>query len=60
MGTYKIRRRISKMKCQKTTRKNSNLPAFKANTCPNKKKLGKDGMYISREISNGMWAWKKI
>ena len=48
------------MKCQKTTRKNSNLPAFKANTCPNKKKLGKDGMYISREISNGMWAWKKI
>lgn len=60
METYKVRRRISKMKCQKTRRNNSKLPAFKADTCPNKRKMGKDGMYVSRELSNGIWAWKKI
>jgi len=51
---------MSKMKCQRATRKNSKLPPFKANTCQNKKKKGKDGMYISKDSSNGVWVWKKI
>jgi len=52
-------KRMSKMKCQRATRKNSKLPPFKANTCPNKIKKGKDGMYISKDSSNGIWVWKK-
>jgi|LakMenEpi03Aug12_release.lakeMendotaPanAssembly.Ray.scaffolds.fasta_scaffold3003654_1 hypothetical protein len=48
------------MKCEKTTRKNSNLPPFKANKCAGKLKKGRDGMYKSSENNNGIWIWKKI
>jgi len=57
--TKNIKKRISKMKCQSSSRKNSKLPPFKANTCPNKIKKGKDGMYISCHNINGIWFWKK-
>ena len=60
MIVRKVTRRVSKMKCTSTTRKNSQLPPFKANTCPCKRKKGKDGMYVSTETSNGIWVWKKI
>ena len=60
MNTRRILRRISKMKCEKATRKNSNLPPFKANKCPGKLKKGRDGMYKSSENNNGIWIWKKI
>ena len=60
MISRKVTRRISKMKCQRTTRTNSKLPPFKATTCPAKVKKGKDGMYISTESKSGVWLWKKI
>lgn len=57
---HRITRRISKMKCRRITRKNSNLPPFEARTCPDKLRKGKDGTYRSTDISNGKWIWKKI
>jgi hypothetical protein len=56
----RVTRRKSKMNCKRTTRKNSNLPLFKADTCPGKVKKGKNGLYISFESNNGVWIWKKI
>ena len=55
-----VTRRISKMKCERITRKNSKLPHFKANKCPGMIKKGKGGMYISTDSNNGVWVWKKI
>lgn len=54
------RKRVSRMKCQRTSRTNGKVPAFKAYSCIGMKKMGKDGMYTPRESSNGVWAWKKI
>lgn len=48
------------MKCERITRKNSNLPPFNASKCFNMKKKGKDGMYISTDRNNGVLYWKKI
>ena len=59
MTTRRVTKRVSKMKCQRTTRKNGNLPPYKANTCPYKVKKGKDGKYVSTESTNGVWVWKK-
>jgi hypothetical protein len=42
------------------TRKNSNLPPFKANTCPYMMKRGKDGMYVSQDNEKGIMIWRKI
>lgn len=58
-GGRRVTRRISKMKCERTSRKNSKLPQFKANKCPGKVKKGKDGLYRSSESNSGMWIWKK-
>jgi len=48
------------MMCKRITRKNSNLPPFKADTCPGKVKKGKNGQYISSDTNNGVWVWKRI
>ena len=54
-------RRISKMKCERITRKKSSLlPPFKATSCVCMIKKGKDGMYESIEKRNGVIVWKKI
>ena len=58
--TRRIRKRKSKMKCQRVTRKNSNLPPFNAGTCPDMLRKGADGMYLSSESINGVFTWKKI
>jgi len=50
--------RVSKMKCERITRKNSNYPPFNANTCPGKLRKGKNGMYLSVETKNGIFKWK--
>jgi hypothetical protein len=55
-----MRKRISKMVCRRITRKNSKLPPFEAYSCPDMIRKGKDGMYVSRESSNGVYTWKKI
>jgi len=55
-----VKKRISKMKCQRITRKNSKLPPFKADTCFDTVKKGKDGLYKSTESGNGIYIWKKI
>ena len=54
------RKRVSKMKCQNTSRSKSKLPPFKAYSCIGMKKMGKDGFYTPHENNNGMWVWKKI
>jgi hypothetical protein len=54
------KRRISKMKCQGSTRKSGKLPPFKAHSCIGKIKQGKDGKYTPYETKNGVWTWKKI
>ena len=60
MVTRRVTRRVSKMKCQRTTRKNSRLPPYNASKCPYKVKKGRDGMYMSTESANGVWKWKKV
>jgi hypothetical protein len=55
-GTRKLR--VSKMKCERVTRKNSNYPPFNANTCPGMLKKGKNRMYVSSETKNGIFKWK--
>lgn len=55
-----LRKRVSKMICQSTSRSKSKLPAFKAYSCIGMKKKGKDGLYTPHENNNGIWVWKKI
>ena len=54
----RTRKRVSKMKCERVTRKNSSYPPFNANTCPGKLRKGKNGMYLSVETKNGIFKWK--
>jgi len=60
---HTTRKRVSKMKCEevKTTKyQTRKSPPFHAGQCAGQTKKGKDGTYMSKEGSNGVYKWVKV
>jgi len=58
-----MRKRTSKIKCSKIKSKKYKTrksPPFRAITCANKIKKGKDGLYKSISDINGRYFWSKL
>ena len=58
-----MRRRTSKMKCEEVKTKKYQTrksPPFHAGKCPEQTKKGKDGTYVSKEVSNGVYRWIRV